>query len=790
MRAGVWRYHPARREFEVFAHGGSNQWGLDFDEHGQLFMTHCRSFFGRGPTTHVILGAHYWNQANANYAPFISSEAPPELPFLRNFMLASARYGHGEGGAGKPGSNKIYGGHAHVGTMIYLGDNWPDSYRDQLFTHNLHGHQINHQINRRLGSGFDTVHFGRDFFYCEDPTYVAIDLQYGPDGAVYVIDWVDRQHCHNPNAESWDRATGRLYRIEYEATYKPRSATLRQETDLGLVQLQLHHNDWFVRTARRLLHERALARSIDPAAREALRRMLREHADPTRRLRALWALHAIDGLSDDLTRQTLADRDEYVRAWTIQLMAERHEISPATSKVFLELARTDPSAVVRLCLASAVQRISEAQAWPLLEALSQHGEDRDDRNLPLMIWYGLAERLPKNLDRAFALAATSKIPVLTDYVYWYASKIDPNGLNRVLSLFPKESESRQHALLTEISLAMAGRVQAPQPALWRTIGPKLYRDADPSFRWKAEQLGAIFGDRSFFPELRRTLSNPQAGKGERQHAFAVLTQSRDAASLPVFLQLLREEPFRERVIPVLARFDDLRVPDLLLRQYSSLTKREKGAALNALSSRPEFALPLLQAIEHSRIPRTDLTAFQIRQLAQLNNREVLRQIEGLWGKLNRSSSEKQEQVARLEKIFSEAPLWAYSESEGRKHFQQLCASCHFIKNEGNRIGPELTGAGANGIRYFLENIIDPNAVIGHDYEMAVFQTNDGEIISGLIRNETPDALTIRTTTEELVLPKKNIAVQRKSDVSLMPEGLLDTLKEREQIELLKFLMQN
>src|SRR6476619_6560943 len=91
LRAGVWRYHPVRHEFEIFANGGSNPWGLDYDEHGQLFMTHCRSYWGRGPTTHVIQGGQFWNQANANYAPFIVATPPADFPGFRNYLLASAR---------------------------------------------------------------------------------------------------------------------------------------------------------------------------------------------------------------------------------------------------------------------------------------------------------------------------------------------------------------------------------------------------------------------------------------------------------------------------------------------------------------------------------------------------------------------------------------------------------------------------------------------------------------------------------------------------------------------------
>jgi hypothetical protein len=129
----------------------------------------------------VIRNGHYWNQANNDYAPWISNRAPDFAPGLRNFLPSSARYDSGEGGAGKPGTSAVYGGHSHVGTMIYLGDNWPAAYRDHLFTHNLHGHQINHQVNVRTGSGYETFHGGHDVLFSPDPTYLPVDLQYGPD---------------------------------------------------------------------------------------------------------------------------------------------------------------------------------------------------------------------------------------------------------------------------------------------------------------------------------------------------------------------------------------------------------------------------------------------------------------------------------------------------------------------------------------------------------------------------------------------------------------------------------
>ncbi|MEO8426480.1 MAG: PVC-type heme-binding CxxCH protein [Verrucomicrobiota bacterium] len=832
LRAGVWRYHPVRHEFEVFAHGGSNQWGLDYDERGQLFMTHCRSYWGRGCTTHVIQGGHYWNQANANYSPFVIANPPADFPDFRNYLLASARYDHGAGGAGKPGSDAIYGGHSHVGTMIYLGDNWPDEFRGHLFTHNLGGHQINHQVNKHLGSGFETVHAGRDQLFCSDPKYVAIDLQYGPDGAVYVIDWYDRQHCHNPNTEQWDRSNGRIYRIQYDATYKPKQVDLSMSNDAQLVELLLHKNEWFGRTARRLLHERAQTRVIDAEAKVALMEMAQRHADPLRRLRALWTLRAIGTFSGDDAKRAFQDSNEYVRAWAIQLLTNDQEVSAGVLSELVRLANTDLSPVVRLYLAAAIQHVSEETAWKVIQALAQHGDDRDDRNLPLLLWFGLAQRMatgdftrlaekspqPKpvateetrrttqaakdrlphlgtdalksQLDRAFAVAARTQIPQLADYVYWYAATFEGEPLNRVLVQLGKVEGETERRRLAGIALAMDARANVAMPAAWKQIAPKLYASKDPQVQRQAERLAAVFGDDSMFPRLRDTLANASADADSRKHAFAVLSRAQDQASLPVFLRLLDDPKLRSPTINLLGRFDASEVPEAMLSRFERFSFEERSSALSTLTSRPTFALPLLDAVAAGRIKREQLTAFHIRQLTELHNAEVDGRVAAIWGKILQTPAEKQALIARFEKVFNEAPLWAYDAGAGHKHFQTLCVQCHRLGDEGVRLGPELTGAGKNGIRYFLDNIIDPNAVIGADFQMTTVETKKGDVLTGLIVNETPSAITIRVITGETVVAKAEVAQRAMSEKSLMPEGLLESLKDREQIELLKFLTEN
>ena len=790
LRAGVWRYHPVRHEFEVFAHGGSNQWGLDYDERGQIFMTHCRSFWGRGMTTHVIQGGQFWNQANANYAPYIIARPPPDFPEFRNFLLASAQYGHGAGGAGKRGTDAIYGGHSHVGTMIYQGDNWPDEFRGHLFTHNLGGHQINHQINNRLGSGFETVHAGLDQLFCSDPKYVAVDLQYGPDGAVYSIDWYDRQHCHNPNTEQWDRGNGRLYRLEYAETYKPKKVNLREMTDSELVELHNHKNEWYVRTARRLLNERSLQRSIAPKAVAALKETSLRDADSTRRLRSLWTLHAIGQFTDAVGKVVLKDSDEFVRGWAVQLLCEDKKVSDSFETEFVRLAKTDPSPTVRLYLASAIQRVSDSTAWALIDALSQHGEDRADRNLPLLLWHGIGQRMPDSLDHAFSLARQSQIPALTTFVHWYAATLGGDSLNRVIDQLSGVEGEDQRRLLAAVSLAMDRSAGVPMPASWKRVAPKLYASRDQRVQKSAQRLAAVFGDDSMFGRLREALENGNADAESRRHAFSVLSRAQDEDSLPVFLKLLDDSEFRAKTINLLARFNADEISGALLSRFGNFSASERSSALQTLSGRSKFAVALLDAVAEGRLERNEMTAFHIRQLTNLNDPEVIKRVEATWGKIKQTPAEKQTQIAELENVFNEAPLWAYEAREGFKHFQKLCSQCHRVGDEGARIGPELTGAGKNGVRYYLENTIDPNAVIGLNFQMTSIETDDGELVSGLVIDETPNALTIQTTVEQVVLAKSDVALRSKSELSLMPEGLIDTMNEREQLELLKFLTSN
>jgi putative membrane-bound dehydrogenase-like protein len=243
INAGVWRYHPTRHVFEVFAHGTSNPWGLAFDEHGQAFVSACviPHLF------HIIQGGRYQRQAGPHFNPYTYAD-----------IQTIADHLHWQGAnpwAGNNKSDSTGGGHAHCGLMCYQGGAWPEKYRGQLFMGNIHGRRINMDIPRPKGSGFVASH-GPDFLLANDAWARFINMRTGPDGNVYLIDWYDKQACHvGANAKAWDRSNGRIYKICYRGT-KWEPVDLGKKTNEELATLLFHKNEWYVRHSRRILQER------------------------------------------------------------------------------------------------------------------------------------------------------------------------------------------------------------------------------------------------------------------------------------------------------------------------------------------------------------------------------------------------------------------------------------------------------------------------------------------------------------------------------------------------------
>jgi putative heme-binding domain-containing protein len=118
-----------------------------------------------------------------------------------------------------------------------------------------------------------------------------------------------------------------------------------------------------------------------------------------------------------------------------------------------------------------------------------------------------------------------------------------------------------------------------------------------------------------------------------------------------------------------------------------------------------------------------------------------------------------------------------------------CASCHRVRGQGQWIGPDLSTIGAKyGKDELFRSILNPSAAIGYNYRALILALNDGRIVTGLPVEDTPDRLVIKTAEGQRVVVRPGEIEDRKtSDVSLMPDGLAQTMTDTEIVDLLAYL---
>jgi putative membrane-bound dehydrogenase-like protein len=774
INCGVWRFHPTRQTFEVVAHGTTNPWGIAFNEHGQMFIANCviKHLF------HVIPGARYERMYGQD-----------DNPYAFRLIESCADHIHWAGGwwktegAQHPQNETAGGGHAHCGAMIYLGDNWPERYRDTFFTLNIHGHRINNDALERRGSGYVARH-GPDFLKANDDWFRGVSLVPAADGGVFVSDWTDAGECHD--YIDIHRENGRIYKVTY-GTPATRAADLAARPDLDLVRLQTHQNDWFASTARRLLQERAMEGKLDRGARAALVDLLRENSGTTPALRALWALHVTGNLDEAQSLECLRNqRDATVRGWAVRSAAEKGALSDSLRAEFERLARTDPSPVVRLELAAALQRFPVPERLPLAEALTAHREDAEDPNIPLMLWYAI-EPIVSTDDRAAGQLLThAQIPLVRQFI---AQRLALRmALDPVAKAIVDSTEAGlQRDLAQGVFEALNGRRELNPPPQWAIASRKLGQHSDAAVREKALLLSLIFGDANAMSALRERAANPGEAISARQNALQALVQARDAKVVPLMQRLIDDRPMRGVVIRGLAAFEDAATPRIILQNYAAFTAEEKAEAITTLSSRPNYGVALLEGVKQGRVPARDISPFTARQLQAFKEAGLPALVRSVLGEVRSIAQNKTVLIDQHKKLLTPSALGKADRSRGRALFNRTCAACHVLFGEGGQIAPELTGSQRSNLDYILENVVDPNAVVWDRYRATYFESADDRLITGIVLQENEGTVTIQTQTGTVTLPQKEIVSRQQSALSMMPEGLLEGLQPDEVIDLISYL---
>ncbi len=359
------------------------------------------------------------------------------------------------------------------------------------------------------------------------------------------------------------------------------------------------------------------------------------------------------------------------------------------------------------------------------------------------------------------------------------------GLAALVELLGSTDDPQfQLDVLKGLSEGLKGRREVKMPVGWETVAEKLGQSPSAPVRELAQSLSVTFGSAAALAALRATLADGRAAPAARSNALVSLLASKDK-NLPAVLQPLLKDPvLRGGALRGLAAYDDPKTPAAILAVYTSLSQVEKKDALNTLASRAAFAKPLLAAVADRKIPARDLTADIVRSLRNFKDEQISEQVAKNW-LVRASDDDKLKDIAHFKKLVADQ---GYGDARrGRAVFSRICVQCHTLFGEGGKVAPDITGSNRADLDYILLNVIDPNAVIPNDYRTSNIETKDDRSITGIVTKQDDNALTIVTVNETLILPRNELKSVTQTELSMMPEGLLQAMAEDEVRDLLAYL---
>jgi len=790
LAGGMWRYHPTTGAVEVLNSGTTNPWGHDWNEYYEPFFINTVN----GHLWHGIPGAHFVRPFTLDPNPHAYEQIDQHADHW-HFDTGQSWQKSRDGAA-----NEFGGGHAHVGMMIYQGDNWPEEYRGNLFTWNIHGQRANQEIIERHGSGYIGKH-GKDILLAGDPWFRGMELRAGPDGGVFAIDWSDTGECHEHTGVH--RQSGRIYKITFGQTEKIGPVDFWKKTDIELAQTNSSTNEWNVRQSRLVLHERATKRALNQEAVEMLITAATTSESPQHRVRALYTLHAVGASNQDLFDTLLKDDHESVRAAVVRLMVDEWAIDDtagpvrtveinddvrATAAQLTKFAAEERSGLVLLSLSSNLQRLPLELRPELASAIVKRDMFADDHNLPLLVWYGLtpvASKHPELLVPVLADCWPKTIELITRRIVQHLDS-SPDAMDNLLAWAARSNnQEARMAIATGMEKGLRGWRKAPVPKTWPAFVKSLDEDDTTTLSASIRSLNVLFGDGRALEEVRAIALQKDADINARISALETLIESRPDDLEEVCVNLLSDARMNVTAARGIAVVGSENAGEQLAKSYGRFRSPNRPKVIAILCSRPSFARALLDAVEKGRIPKHLVSAYDIRQLQTLNDAELKKRIQSIWGEVRESSAEKRVLIETMKGHLSSPGK--IDLAAGRRLFEKSCAKCHKLYGAGETIGPDLTGSNRNNLDYLLENIFDPSAVVSKDYRMTIVELKDGRVLNGLVLLKNEKTLTIQTPTEKTVLLIDDIERMKLTDQSPMPDGLLKPLSLRELRHLFGYL---
>lgn len=800
MSGGAFRFRPDGASIEKFSDGQANVFGLCFDPLGNLFTSDCHSM----PIYQNIYGGFYpvfgKPHDGLGYAPQ---------------ML-----------------DHNHGSTAISGLISIAEPLWPPDFQGNFLLGNVVTSRINRDRIALHGSTKVAVEMP-DFLQSRDPWFRPVDVQFGPDGALYIADFYNRiiAHVEVPlDHPGRDRQSGRLWRIvKLGPDGQPLLRSRTPFLTLSLPEKILQLGDPSL--AHRLAVLNALADQPDPALVDALLQARQARpADLPLQAASLWLLERLGALAPPLLASAAHHPDPLLRTHALHILVERPHWQAHETALVLQ-ALQDPDGFVARAAADALARHPDpAFLLPLLAL--RHRAPAEDTHLVYQVRKALRDQLllpasfpflatqtlkPADVaaiaDVALALPSPAAAAFLAqslaalpdprhpspDWLRHIARYLSPEQLDPLANSLAVPTSLDPSAQLAQFEAARQGLDQRglPLSSAFRSWANQVAQSLlaptsppNPNAQIAAATLISQLQLPSLEDPLAALLRDPSADPRVRAASLRALLSLRPAPHLEQAAALLSDGRFpldsRREIASALAALTSPESRAILTQCLRQAPDRLALHIATALAGSAPGADALVEAISLGRAPASLLTQPSLRDRLLALRPALAETMTRLTATLSPHADRLQQVVAARQAEFSPTTS---DPAAGALLFQLHCAVCHHLNGQGGRVGPELDGIGHRGLERLCEDVLDPNRNVDQVFRYSVATLKDGRAIAGLFRRQE-GALLIFTEAsgQEIAVDQSEVLERHQSTSSLMPEVFGDLLTPSDFQNLMAFLL--
>lgn len=769
--AGVFRWEPRTFKLDVFvSYGFANPWGHCFDAWGQDFVADASP------------GANYFAAAFSGDVDY-----PNKHSSLKQFLQKQWR----------PTS----------GCELVSSKHFPDEAQGNYLLNNCIGFQGVLQYKMRDdGSGFaaDPVD---PLLRSSDPNFRPVDLEFGPDGALYLVDWFNplvghMQHSvRDPNR---DKTHGRVWRVSHKDRPLSQPAKIAGQSIYELLDLLKAYED---RVRYRVRIELGNRDSDDVMA--SLDRWVEklDKSDSNYEhhvLEALWLRQWHDRVDEQLLRRVLRSSDYRARAAATRVLCYWRDRVPSP----VELLRTqanDEHPRVRLeavralsffndaaALAAACESLLYPQDDYLIYTLKETTNTLERRIKDKNPQYSVAQPVSRLLASGRATPETA--PALIDVICQRGNADELATVFQTAVSSKSTDEARERVFEQLIDTAQTRKVKpaGDLSALGQFVSERSGRKVPATLREEAIKLASLWRVSSITGDLAHSALDAGADVSLRKAAMEGLILLGGKSNRDTLEQLTKaEQPMPIRILAAggLAKLEvKLAAKHAGEIMAEATTADDSSGMLSAFLSQRGGADALAAELREQKL-KVDVAKLALRYMYSVGRSDadlsaVLSAAAGIATDPPPPTSEEVSKLAaevasrgdakRGEQVFRRADL--------------SCLKCHSLNKAGGEIGPELTTVGTvSPVDYVINSILQPDLAIKEQFLTRVIQTTAGEVHTGIVASRDNLRVQLKEASGQVVtIPTADIDEEAEGK-SLMPKGLAKFLTHGELIDLVKFI---